>query len=459
MTNSPLVLDLSLAVDRSLINEAGHSLRYLVASVRASAPEAEKSPRLRQNIALVIDRSGSMGGGRLQSAKQAAIGLAEALSGGRGAGDDASCPELPDMLSVVVFDDEVETILPPTEMTENGKQAAVDAITKVRRGGMTNLAGGYQAGALHVAEVMEQGFKGANRVIILSDGHANVGLTHPAALAEHASALAARDVITSSVGIGDGYDEGLMHAIAQAGGGQLHDAETPEEIVEVLVGELEEAFQLAATNTTVALDIGDEFEVQAFGYPGARSAGQLRVNLGSIRTGVERRIVFQLKFRRGEIGDGVDLTATASATDARDGTRVTSKPARETLTYAPRRDLIHQVCDQTAARHAASTWKAQLVTEATGLNRDGNRDGVRALIERALPDFKRLARLFPEGEAMVRELQSMIRHSRRDWSSRTRKEMMLQSSKVMSDSLDYRVMERRAWSELLEDEVPPGDVD
>lgn len=84
---------------------------------------------------------------------------------------------------------------------------------------------------------------------------------------------------------------------------------------------------------------------------------------------------------------------------------------------------------------------------------------LRTLIERALSDFQRLARIFNEGEAEGRELQSMIRHPQRAWEIENGQEMVLESFNATNGSLDYRSIERRAWSDVLEDELPPADVD
>src|SRR4051812_21006343 len=115
------------------------------------------------NVSLVLDRSGSMTGTPLEAAKQAAARFASFLT-----------PV--DRLSIVVFDDAVATIFGPAA---GGDPAAVDAIGRIVAGGSTNLSGGWLKGR----KLVEGGaLEGTNRVVLLTDGQANVGIVEPAKL-------------------------------------------------------------------------------------------------------------------------------------------------------------------------------------------------------------------------------------------------------------------------------------
>ena len=216
--------------DRKLFWKGGDSVRHIVARLRARRKDSRRpSERTPLNISLVIDASGSMGGGKLEAAKEAALGLAERLT-------------KRDRLTVVSFASDVQVHLDAVPVTASNAVRIRREISGLTTRGMTFLSGGWFAGVGCAARVAEKDPRMSPRVILLSDGHANEGIVDPDELCEHAKELRLRGVLTSALGIGDGYDEQLLHGIAENGGGRLHDAELTTEISSVLLGELDDIF-------------------------------------------------------------------------------------------------------------------------------------------------------------------------------------------------------------------------
>jgi Ca-activated chloride channel family protein len=184
------------------------------------------------NVALVLDRSGSMSGLPLQSAKAAAARFASFLGA-------------QDRLSVVVFDVAVDTIFGPAA---GGDPAVVDAIGRVQAGGSTNLSGGWLQGR----KLVEQGkVEGTNRVVLLTDGQANVGIVDPGKLLGLARDGAGRKVTTTCIGFGAGFNEELLTPMAQAGGGNYWYVESDDQMAGIFEGEIEGLVALAAQNAEV----------------------------------------------------------------------------------------------------------------------------------------------------------------------------------------------------------------
>lgn len=181
-------------------------------------PAAE--PRLPAAVQIVLDRSGSMHGGRLQAAKQALVRLVDRL-------DPA------DQFGLVAFADDVQVVVPAQPVT--GKDAVRAAIAGLGAGGSTNLSGGLLRGVQEARRVATE--TGAT-LLLLSDGKANQGETDPDRLAEVAAAARQHRVTTSTVGIGLGYDEALMAALARGGQGSHVFAEHGDAAAAAVAGEV-----------------------------------------------------------------------------------------------------------------------------------------------------------------------------------------------------------------------------
>lgn len=186
----------------------------------AAAASLRERPPL--NLALVIDRSGSMGGTKLSYARKAARFLAGELTGR-------------DRLAIVSFDDEVQIVVPSRPVAD--PQPFIAAINTIHSGGCTALFDGWRAGATQVAEHLDPG--AMNRVLLLSDGQANEGLTNQDQIAAKVAGLTQRGISTSAFGLGDDFDEDLMGAMAAAGDGTLAHIETPSQLADLYASELQ----------------------------------------------------------------------------------------------------------------------------------------------------------------------------------------------------------------------------
>jgi Ca-activated chloride channel family protein len=427
--------------DRSLIWRKGGSVRYLLAEVQAPAVSMteprEHAPDL--NLAVVIDASASMKGPPLEAAKKAAIGIVETMR---------PC----DRLSVVSFASDVIVHLPGTQMIEANKASAIDAIASLHTRGCTNLAAGWLEGAECVATHAEANVGCQNRVVLLSDGHANEGLTDPAELARIADDLRVRGVFSSTVGIGNGYSPIQLQAIAEAGGGRMHDAERPEEIIEVVTAELMEIYETAVENVTICVDGPDNLAVEPFGsYRVQQEGTAISVNIGSLLPGAKRQLVVKFMAPACTTTPEYEVTASATWTIPGDDRVQSSAKVLCPLRHATGRRNSAQERDFAASVDIAKIWQAQIVRVATSLNMDRDLYRSQQYVSHQLRFFERYCEDLPGVERLVNELYRLRSVADREMSPRASKEAMLMSHKSSRGESDRRVVMCRApWIDHLE---------
>ena len=197
------------------------------------------------NLSLVIDRSGSMAGQELQQAILAAKRVVDDL-------------DEHDLLSVVIYDDTVETLIAPTHVTD--KARLKDQLDRVRAGGLTNLSGGWLRGM----ELVEQGRTPdmVNRVLLLTDGQANVGVTDTKVLIKTAAQKAEAGISTTALGFGQGFNEDLLIGMARAAGGNFYFIQSIDDAAEVFGIELQTLKAVAAQNLTLTLEPAAGVEIR-----------------------------------------------------------------------------------------------------------------------------------------------------------------------------------------------------
>lgn len=184
------------------VSTNGLERAYLLLEMKGTADVKENRAAI--NLSLVLDRSGSMHGSPIQYSKQACQFVVGQMSGD-------------DLLSMVAFDNQITTVFEPEKVTYKDLMKA--KINTIEPGGTTNLSGGLIKGAQYVLTHRKSGV--VQRVILLSDGHANEGITDEGQLAKIAQEYKTSGVGITTMGVGEGFDEELMEAIADNGGGKI----------------------------------------------------------------------------------------------------------------------------------------------------------------------------------------------------------------------------------------------
>lgn len=251
--------------------------------IRVQAPDADPvSGRQRKpyHLSLVIDRSGSMSGEPLFEAVRCAQHVVDRLGA-------------TDVASLVVFDDRVDTLVPANPVGD--RKALHAALAHVKAGGSTNLHGGWQAGAATIRDGAAQA--ALARVILLSDGNANVGeTTDTQEIAALCAQAAENGVTTSTYGLGRNFNEDLMVEMGRRGGGNHYYGETAADLFEPFAEEFDFISNLYAHHVRLALTAPEAVRITLLnGYSTEQRAGYPLIHLPDVPLGAEAWAIVELE--------------------------------------------------------------------------------------------------------------------------------------------------------------------
>ncbi len=408
---------LRLRADRSLIRARGSSVRYLLASIVApSAPP--RASRMPVNIALVLDRSGSMQGeNKFPLAVQA---VEEAL---RMLASD-------DRFSLAVFDDKVDVIAPSSLATAEAKRHALRALRQVAPRASTDLFSGWMHGCEQLADFVAEGT--VSRVLLLTDGQANHGEVNRDVLAHHAAELRRRGINTSCFGVGADFDERLLRDIATEGGGNSWFVQSPVQIPDLITSELGEALEVVIPQASLAITLPRGAEATVMNSFRSRRSDRrtgITVSLGDLVSAQELDVVIRVKFPLGEVDEVVHVRAelrgeTDLFTAGHDAT------ATAEFAYASHAANDEQRRDANVDREVAKIYAARARAEATEANRAGDFDRAR----RVLVGTARRIEEYAGDDAEMNALAAMLRAEVVDYAEQRMSPMALKMSFYVAES-------------------------
>ena len=225
------MIDLKITANKNALLKGFDNETYALLQLTDKGTKSLMSKNKPLNISIVIDRSGSMSGHPLEEAKKSAIMMVQNMTN-------------KDRISIVTYDDFADVIVPSTFCSN--KETIIEAIVSIRTGGTTNLHEGWLLGAEEVAKYKNN--KSINRVLLLSDGNANRGLTDINEISSQCSGLADTGITTSTYGLGIQFNEYLMIEMANNGLGQSYYGETAEDLLDPFKEEFELLQNIVATN-------------------------------------------------------------------------------------------------------------------------------------------------------------------------------------------------------------------
>ena len=269
----------NVTMDRTLVAvEVGETVHVMLELVAPAAAAVERAPI---DVVAVIDRSGSMSGQPLESVIAATNMLVRLLG-----------PN--DRIAVVTFDDRVDLVMP---LAHHDPADAARLLSEVHSGGSTNLSGGWLKGfEILAAHGRPEAMK---RVIVLTDGEANAGITSRDELATLTLGARAQQVTTTMVGFGERFDEQLLSTMADAGGGNDYWCAGPDQAPQVFADEFTGLASVVAQNVSVEIRPTDATDglLVLNEYPITDVEGGMQVALGDAFGDERRRVVAMLHLK------------------------------------------------------------------------------------------------------------------------------------------------------------------
>ncbi len=285
--------------DRSVL--PANDPQNVILKVTLDAPRVpENTSRPRVNIALVMDRSGSMTGNKIDMAKAAAL---EALSR---LGKD-------DVFSLIAYDTAVKTLVPARKVWNTSD--IVHAIRSIEAGGNTALFGGVSQGAAEVRKHIEDDY--IHRIVLLSDGIANVGPGSPRDLGRLGAGLFKENISVTTVGVGTDYNEDLMAQLAQKSDGNTYFAQSGSDLPGIFAAELGNVLNVVAKQVVVTITLPQGVEpIEIIGREGRIRGNRIELSMNQLYGGQEKFALINVRLPAYKDGRSVEVaTADVSYQD------------------------------------------------------------------------------------------------------------------------------------------------
>jgi len=431
-------INIEMSWDKTVVPAKTNSERSLLIELTANDHSKIKiQERPAVNLAIVIDRSGSMQGSPIEAAKTAVKQITEQLTS-------------KDRLSLVSFDSEVITHFSNIKMDSEGSSFAKRMIRELHARSMTDLSGGWFAGARCVTKAIDEGDFKDGFVIVLSDGMANEGIQDPKELKMHAQELASRGIQTSSVGIGADYSPLQLDALAEGGGGRLHDTETADDIIDVVLGELGEIGNTIARNVKVYIHSprGVQFECLSK-MKGHRSGNFFQIDIGSLQLSQTKSVALLTKV--GEFPNGNDLSFKAHITweEFETGKQNESSVVNSTLKVVTLKKAESAAINTTVVRKVADIFEASLAYEAMILNEQNDFFNASELYEDNMMCYNLIVDPLEDSDSRVNRFKLAQKKVSNEWLGRSKRASFNLSKKMVFSQPDLRDRDTGEWHDEL----------
>ena len=339
---------------------------------------AERAGRAPVNLAVVLDRSGSMAGDRIEQAKEAARTVVNMLG-----------PQ--DIFSLVEYSDEAYTLVPATKLTD--RAAVLQVIDGIYSSGNTALFGGVSKGLAEVRKFKQR--NRVNRVILLSDGMANIGPSSPAELASLGRSAAREGISVTTIGLGLGYNEDLMSQLAMSSDGNHAFAESSYDLARIFSQELGGVLSVVAQGIEIIIQCPEGVRPLRVLDQEAEIRGQrVSLNYNQIYGRQNRNILLEVEVPAGRSGQQQQLAMVQMKyDDPRSGKRE-ALSGNAQVSFTTDESVVRRDVYQPAVLEAAKA-KANIASkQALELRDKGDFKGAGAVMQKNMDEISAQGSLY-----------------------------------------------------------------
>jgi Ca-activated chloride channel family protein len=337
-------------------------------------PRRDRRPPV--NLALVIDRSGSMSGDKIIRAREAALEAVRRLA-----------PD--DIVALIAYDSGVQTLVPAQRVGDGRRLEA--AICSLEVGGNTALYGGVTRGAAEVRRHLEDR-RYVNRVVLLSDGLANVGPSSPDALAQLGTTLGREGISVTTIGLGLGYNEDLMTRLAQRSDGNTYFVEHSADLPRIFAAELGDVLNVVARRVIIEIDFPEGVRPLRFvGREGVLRGQRAELTLNQLYGGQEKFALVEVEVAPARPGTEREIARARVQYEDALSQRSTTLSGQRRVQFSASQEAVVQSADHKVQADYASNVIAVAKDEAVALVDANRRDAAAEVLRKRTQELQALA--------------------------------------------------------------------
>ena len=357
---------LRTAIDRPLLDQ-GDGERKVVIKIEVEGNAVAQKKRTPLNLAIVLDRSGSMSGSKLEQAKQAAALLVDEL-------------DRDDVLSIVLYESEIQVVRSAARVGDQHREIK-RLIERIETGGSTALYGGVEEGSRQLREFLSK--ERINRVMLLSDGIANVGPSDNREIAALGTRIAREGMSVTTIGLGSDYNETLMTALAEASDANYYYVADVEKLPQVFEKELGELKSIVAREVVIEIRCPEGIRPLRFlGRPGELKSGTETITFSTLSSGQARELYLECLVSEAALGRVNEIAQVSMRyADPLTSVVVEKNGSPVVIGYSTDKELVTRSVNQGIAAEATIFANAEETEKAIALADKGDAEGSRRQLD------------------------------------------------------------------------------